>query len=338
MFNNRLRFGLVILIITLALTTISACFPKLGQDWELITDDPGWEGREGHAAVVFDDKMWILGGSYQIDDTNYFNFNDVWSSEDGVNWTEVRANDTNSDNWGVTIWNPGEGHSALAFNDKLWVIQYEEVWSSSDGVDWTLESTAGPGKIHPASAVYDGKMWIVGGNSNAYWSSDGITWNEIVLDHSDYDNMWEERKYFSALVYQDKLWILGGNEPGIFGQYKHDVWYTTDGENWVHAENGDWEARWGFASVVYEDKMWVMGGYAVVGWQDEALMNDVWMSPDGEEWERSTYGAQWGQRRLHAGLVFNDRIWIIGGYGLDGNGDRLYYNDVWRIVPLETTP
>jgi len=95
-----------------------------------------WRPRHHHTAVVFKEKMWILGGA------NYQR--DVWSSSDGINWGRVAVS---------TPWGFRGNHSSVVYLNKMWVFggrppswqrgQYTETksdaWSSSDGVNW--EST-----------------------------------------------------------------------------------------------------------------------------------------------------------------------------------------------------
>ena len=82
-----------------------------------------------HASVVFNNKMWVLGGR---DESS--NKNDVWSSSDGINWTQATAN---------APWTARQEYTSVVFNNKMWVLggydgSYKnDVWSSSDGVNWT---------------------------------------------------------------------------------------------------------------------------------------------------------------------------------------------------------
>src|SRR5690606_4367675 len=50
-----------------------------------------WAPRHGHEVAVFDGKLWLSGGQQgitdEIDDITT-RLNDVWFSEDGVNWTQ----------------------------------------------------------------------------------------------------------------------------------------------------------------------------------------------------------------------------------------------------------
>lgn len=53
-------------------------------DWELVTAAAAWPGRQYHNVVVHDDLLWVMGGYYD----GIGNMNDVWSSPDGIAWTE----------------------------------------------------------------------------------------------------------------------------------------------------------------------------------------------------------------------------------------------------------
>lgn len=105
-----------------------------GITWTQETAAAGFSGRRKHQLVVFDNKLWLIGGM------GFPGFgggpqNDVWSSADGVTW----ARET-----GAAPFSPRSGHQALVFDNKLLVIggidanfePLNDVWSSSDGVSW----------------------------------------------------------------------------------------------------------------------------------------------------------------------------------------------------------
>jgi len=52
-----------------------------GAKWTRVTPNAGWRPRTGHAVVVFNDKIWVLGGKY-VDSKNHIQdpMNDVWYS------------------------------------------------------------------------------------------------------------------------------------------------------------------------------------------------------------------------------------------------------------------
>lgn len=53
---------------------------------------------------------------------------------------------------------------------------------------------------------------------------------------------------------------------------------------------------------------WVYGG------AEDTSTGSVWWSTDGLEWYASTLTAPWANRMLHAGLVHDGRLWVVGGY------------------------
>src|SRR5579862_942014 len=57
---------------------------QVGTNWAQVTPAAPWAPRYVHAALVFNGRMWVLGGNQG---GSYFN--DVWSSSDGTNWTQV---------------------------------------------------------------------------------------------------------------------------------------------------------------------------------------------------------------------------------------------------------
>ena len=112
---------------------------ELGKDWKQAVATAEWPRREGHSALVFEDKMWILGGG---DSVEYVYRSDVWYSSDGITWTQA----TSSAPWG-----PKWGHSSVVFNNKMWILgghngsAYEsDVWYSSDGITWTQATDSAP--------------------------------------------------------------------------------------------------------------------------------------------------------------------------------------------------
>ena len=144
--------------------------------WTLATDAPGWTARHTHQALVFDNKMWVLGGY------NNANFDDVWYSEDGISWT--RATDAPG-------WTARYAHQALVFDNKMWVLggfdggaYFDDVWYSEDGISWTLATDAPvwTARHFSEALVFDNKMWVLGGSNGAYL--DDVWYSEELLSYS----------------------------------------------------------------------------------------------------------------------------------------------------------
>jgi hypothetical protein len=87
-------------------------------------------------------------------------------------------------------------------------------------------------------------------------------------------------------------------------------------------------------AVACGGRIWVMGGlYPHVG-----SYSDVWSSADGVKWMRVTPAAGWWPRCNFSVVVFNDRIWVLGGEYVDSkNYIHDLMNDVWySFIPTPT--
>lgn len=82
-----------------------------GLNWELVATSSPWASRQGHSMVVLKDRLWIVGRLN--DDSAKGGPNDVWYSEDGVNWQKT---DTDPP------WLGREDESILVYKDKIWVF------------------------------------------------------------------------------------------------------------------------------------------------------------------------------------------------------------------------
>jgi hypothetical protein len=232
--------------------------------------------------------MWLIDG----DDRN------VWSSDDGTTWSMVTDEAAFSER---------QNYQCAVFDGKMWVIagrtkegRTNEVWSSSDGADWTLEGLADfDPRGGPAVAVLGSNLWLVGGQGDQY--------------------IWD------------------------------DAWYSTDAINWtragsisafVSAISTSEVARAKATAVTFEVggdiKLFVMGGanngiYSATGINalsvsSLVVLDDTWYTDDGSSWTQvaSTGASAYPARYEHTSVVYDDRIWIMGGQ--DGTSNM---NDVW---------
>jgi len=122
--------------------------------------------------------MWVMGGRKGLGW-----FNDVWRSTDGANWTMVT---------GSAGWQPRVGHSAIAFDNRLWVMGgvppntysgFNDVWYSTDGANWTcaVDSAEWRPRGWHSSAVHDDKLWVIGGDSTINCLATGDVWSSSGL-------------------------------------------------------------------------------------------------------------------------------------------------------------
>src|SRR5262249_41899351 len=91
-----------------------------GKAWKRATRAARWTPRRFHGSVVYDGRMWVLGGYHRG------NRNDVWHSRDGTTWHEVKSN---------SVWPARHEPACLVFAGRLWVLGgfgqelYNDVWT-----------------------------------------------------------------------------------------------------------------------------------------------------------------------------------------------------------------
>jgi len=279
------------------------------------TQNADFPGRRSFASTVFNGKVWISGG-FQDSTLDLYRTNDVWNSEDGVNWTRVTTN---------AEWRRRLGHTMTAFKDKLWVIagfgtegRIADVWNSEDGITWNLV-TDSPGfdAMHNHSVtVYQDKLWITH-DAKVWFSEDGAVWT--IASEGEIGNF---RTRHTSVAFDNKIWVIGGSE-----QASSNVMSSSDGITWdlVNAEppfRSSDIRREEHTSVVFDNKIWVISGRGTPG------DNDVWYSNDGIDWTLATEEAPFSRRSSLEAEILNEKIWIFGGEERDGNANK---NDVWFI-------
>ena len=180
-----------------------------GLVWNQVTANASFGGKTSFGATVFDNKMWVIGGT----DENFDQTNDVWHSQNGANWTQVTA---------AANFSKRTGHAVITFKGKIWVIggfddsgRKNDVWFSSNGTVWTeaTSEAAFPARNSHTATVFDNKIWIVGGitgesgdETNDVWYSDnGIDWEQVQVSDS-----FPPRAQHTAAVFNNQLWIIGG--------------------------------------------------------------------------------------------------------------------------------
>ncbi len=180
--------------------------------FELNFGDPinqGGTGRQGTRQYYSN----FIRGVVEADDgsSSRVALNDVWSTEDGVNWTE---SDT-SNSFGM--WEERVQHSAFTHDGRIWVvggydspnspdIVYRDIWYSADGENWRQSADDLPwlDTRYHASFSLGEYLWIVSQGygdqaEDGIWRSKGIPWLTIVnqpqyakgklwIDHRAYED------------------------------------------------------------------------------------------------------------------------------------------------------
>jgi len=306
--------------------------------WTSVTHQAEFAPRDGAGALVFQDRLWFLGGWNPGDKAHFPKIcnSEVWSSPDGKTWKLANPQA------------PWEGrHTAgyLVHDGKMWIVggdgnqgHYQnDVWSSSDGVTWECVNGNvpwGPRLLHHTVA-FKGKIWVMGGQtlpqfapaeerfySDVWNSSDGVSWRKVA------DNVpWGPRGIIGGTaIFQDRIWVLGGgiyDTPQRGRSYYNDVWSSADGVNWKrHTEAAPWKPRQYHDVAVFDDKLWVMEGYH----QDGGNKKDVWYSPDGMNWTEVP-NTPWAPRHAASVFVYDNALWMAAGNNMT--------SDVWKLTRVK---
>jgi hypothetical protein len=93
--------------------------------------------------------------------------NDVWNSENGVDWKIVTP---------TAGFCPRKNFESFVYKDRMWVIgginvsgtPESDIWWSVNGYYWvsTTAKTGFGGRSGAAVAQYQGKVWVIAGQSN----------------------------------------------------------------------------------------------------------------------------------------------------------------------------
>lgn len=196
----------------------------------------------------------------------------------------------------------------------------------TDHAAWSPRDSGG-------EVVFKDRMWLLGGwnamegpGPRDIWNSrDGLQWTRVMAEAP-----WVHGDLPVSLVFKDRMWMMAGWHGGRSkdASASHEVWSSADGAEWqCVTKAAAWKPRLGAAGAVFEDKMWLLGGVERYFDGDKYLLNDVWCSADGRDWTQVAEHAPWSPRAYHAALVFDGKLWIIGGgnyWPLPSAG-----NDVW---------
>jgi hypothetical protein len=251
-----------------------------------------------------------------------------------------------------------DGAGAVTYRGKMWVlggwsddpaggsahVSYNDVWNTADGANWIQvrpfapnDSTVWSGRHCGGYAVFQDKMWVVGGDcllkhyQNDVWNStDGVHWQQVAADAP-----WGQRNLHVTMVFDGKLWVMGGQTvpqfvPGVAEAFYNDVWSSPDGASWTRVtEHAPWSPRGMIqGSIEFRGRMWLLGGgtYDTPDHPTRLFSNEVWSTADGANWRKDAV-APWAPRQYHSVAVFDDKMWVLAGGNTSTPGFNR--NDVW---------
>ena len=81
-----------------------------GVNWTRVLEHAPWAARMWSVAIVYADRMWIIGG---FDNVHGRNFDDLWWSEDGTSWQRLETK---------TKFTPRHEVTPYVWDNHLWIL------------------------------------------------------------------------------------------------------------------------------------------------------------------------------------------------------------------------
>jgi hypothetical protein len=142
---------------------------------------------------------------------NYFlhkDFNDVWESDDAINWRPLTTNAPWSGRWDDDV-TYHRGNFWLAGGMNLKHEGFNDVWYSKDGANWSLALEHAPWSERQGQVLLskDGILYLFGGlgaSSNegigdTWFTKDGFNWQR-----TNSDGYWIGREDHQVLLFKEK--------------------------------------------------------------------------------------------------------------------------------------
>jgi len=316
--------------------------------WKNITMNAAFAPRDGAGAIVYKDKMWLIGGWNPQDKVNFPKIcnNEVWSSTNGKNWSLEKPNTFGAGFDESKDWIGRHTAGYCNFKDKMWIlggdvnqgVYQPDIWNSINGKNWDKVNDNAPWgerALHH-TIVFKDKIWVMGGQTvpeaasaeemfyNDIWvSGNGKDWHEVKVEGKIFP---QRGMIGGSIVFDNKMWILGG---GTYDTVEHpirkfynDVWCSSDGKDWtLIEENAPWAPRQYHDVAVFDKRMWVMEGYSFEN-HVKGNAKDVWYSKDGINWYE-LHGTPWKPRHAASVFVFDNALWMVTGNNME--------SDVWKL-------
>jgi hypothetical protein len=216
-----------------------------GVNWLKTADSLPLPTRTEARLLEFQDRMWLIGGSFEEYYHNgpQLNISRIHSSTDGVTWTDAAPEGAFT----------GMGYQAGAvFADRLWLsggnadghrgynlgdaLPLTHLASSPNGKQWVSAARAShPFDWMPRAGhgllAHAGDLWAVAGRtrvglvatSEVWRSTDGNSWNLV-----DANAPFAPRSEPAVLSLNGRLWVIGGFQSGHGGLWLSDVWYMQE--------------------------------------------------------------------------------------------------------------
>jgi hypothetical protein len=200
-------------------------------------------------------------------------------------------------------------------------------WVKATDAPWQPRDSSG-------EVVFNDQLWLMGGwydslkpyYRDVWQSADGKDWSRVIEQAP-----WTSADLPMTVTFDNRIWFMGGWYNGRLPGAKatNEIWSSRDGAAWDRIEPTTcWSPRFAAGTAVFKNRMWVLGGLVENFNGTEAdRRNDVWSSADGKIWTRELEHAPWSPRGYAGTVVFDNKLWVIGGGNYLPEFNAL--NDVW---------
>ena len=187
-----------------------------GKDWQLVNPIPEWDARELQGIVTLDNNDLLLFGGVTYGPP-WHAFNDVWKSQNGIDWVLVTEE---------AEWSGRYAFGYGTFKGNIFLMggrnQAEEplndIWMSKDGTTWTkiIENAPWEERSFDQLLITNNLMFIVGGTGSKdtiykdiWYSENGTKWCKL-QDNAPYPQRFGSLNYLEENGDTIRIWKIGG--------------------------------------------------------------------------------------------------------------------------------
>lgn len=269
--------------------------------------------REGHKALSFNGRLWILGGLVAADPQSDLELETgVWSSADGLSWQREIEHADLPDSFDTEF---------IVHDDQLWYCEGTSVGRSSDGVNWT-EIAGDLNFPEPCNlTIHENQLWVL----DHYGERVG-TLNENGITRFTYHTIAPYAHSNSKVSFDGRIWMLGRltDEASAVGSNDYYLWSSIDGLNWTLVNPNVTFATSPDHLIAFNNRLFIfMGG--------SSTSAGIWSSPDGYDWTHESAVPDFGERWHYPIVEFKQKLWLVAGdvSAAQPEDDYEYHNDIW---------
>ncbi len=284
----------------ISIIILGCLISQAGSEWR--ENNPMSDARTGASIISYNSKFYIIGGR------NHTEF-----------LSDVQIYDPATDSWDTTsvpeMFTPRANASAVLFQDKIYVIGGRNKRGACKEVEaldlktnqWLVKRTLRGPRSGLTAQVYKDSLLIFGGIDSDGYYLDKVEWYDADNDKWEKlpHKMSPPRVSMFSFLFNDSLFFSGGF---YFSPLNSTAILTPEG-NW---QNGMQLAlaRGDGATVIKGDSVFLIGGESANGTTNIIEFYNTANS------EISDYIALPGPRAGHSAGIWNDTLYVFGGYGL----------------------